>query len=175
MLIGRGLDSGAIIELMSNLLLTALVLVSVANLTLFIIFLVSLRRISRVVSDFVSSPDGKSPSPASLVVDALVNRAADSIMIHFKTTFMGILSGESRAARKLEGEAAEAAISEKSPLASIALAAFPSLKKSLGRNPALVQAILSRLVGSVAHGQLPLEPGNHTGNDYGARLARFGG
>lgn len=160
---------------MSNLLLAALVLVSIVNLALSIAFVYVITRIIRTAKDFISSPDGKAPAPASIVVDALVARASEAIMIQFKTTFMGLISGRARGESAAAAEVAEAAIASQSPLAATVMSAFPKLRKSFLKNPALLEFALSKLDGMGKGRQLELGGVNHTGAGFAANPGRYGG
>lgn len=149
-----------------NWILAGILLVTLVQLALIGWFLLRFRLFVREIVSFVASPDGKAPCPLSVIADSFIARLVE----RFKVTLMGFKSGESRAEQAALAGLAEDVANQESPLLAAGLSAFPSLKKSILKNPALVQFLLSKLGGN----SKPADGGN-SNTDYAQRLGKFGG
>lgn len=105
--------------------------------------------------------DGQ-PSPLASAIDAASQVAARAITAQLKTTFMGIESGARRGASGIAADVVEDAAAG-SPIGAI-LSSFPTVRKSLRRNPGLIDVALG-LVGNMSqrgnggNGHMPVEVG----------------
>lgn len=100
--------------------------------------LLSLRvylRAKETVMAFLSSPDGKAPSPFAQTVQAMSHLAAQEITASVKGALMGQMSGLARNFQGLQSDAVSDLVSQKSPLAGAALELMPNVKKRLGKMP----------------------------------------
>jgi len=127
----------------------------VVNGLVLAVILYAFFKISRTynqIVDFFSSwltpaEEGKQ-SPAGELLTAVSENLARSIVLQAKTTFMGKQSGDVRGETAVMADIAEDALAAKNPLLSGLLNSFPTLKKSLRRNPQLLNYALSKLTGS---------------------------
>lgn len=120
-------------------ILLALILLS--NLLLFGLFFIVIQRIR----SFIVSPGEQKPSPLSLSLQALSDMVGRSIVATLKATFMGKQSGLVRGEQAVSGDIAQDQLAQ-SPIGAV-LQSFPTLGKSLRRNPALLDLALSAFSG----------------------------
>lgn len=147
-----------------NILLAFLLLLNAAFLTTFLLFC---RRLNNIVSQFRSfaQPAGDNqPSPLANVTQVAADMVGRSICASLKATFMGRQSGDSRAIQAIAGDIVEDNLA-KSQFGTV-LTAFPTLKKTLRRNPGLLDLAMSMLnnpgnarssSGSSGDGQMTME------------------
>jgi len=128
---------------MTNILLIALLTVNVALLTFVGVYTLRFRSLFR---SFVTSPDEKTPSPFAELVSNISDVFSRSVLAGAKTTFMGLQSGLVRGEKAVGADIAEDIISAKNPLLGAALDSFPSLRKTLRRNPKLIDIVAQRLL-----------------------------
>jgi hypothetical protein len=147
-----------------------IVLVLLANILLLSISLVAfywVRRTKDEIKAFITPlPDGNA-SPLAQTADALSSVFARAITAQLKTSFMGAQSGAVRAEKAIAGDIAEDLLNAQSPIAGALLSSFPALKKTLRRNPQLIDLALSKLPGLIQPGS----GGNH--NPKPVDQARF--
>lgn len=111
-----------------------------------------------------SLPDEKTGfSPAAMLADRISEQFAQILIDKAKGTFMGMRSGQVRADHAVEADIAEGVISARYPWLGPILKAFPSLQKTLRRNPDLVGMAVEKL-GSV------MAPKHVPGNDHDNEL-----
>lgn len=91
--------------------------------------------ISHAVVDFITPQSEGQPSKLALVGERFGDMVARSLTAQIKSTFMGKQSGDVRALKAVEGDIA-VDMANNSSLGGI-LQAFPTLSKSLRRNPQL--------------------------------------
>ena len=153
---------------MINWLLTAILAVLSVLTAIITIFLCKTAAIFRELVVFISPAGGNSPSPAALVWSAM----AKEITQGFKMSLMGLMSVQSKAEKRAGQELVEAAVAEKSPLAGIALEAFPSLKKLLMRNSGLLDFVISK-VATTGGKPGPGEDNHQTQGSFADRLGKY--
>jgi hypothetical protein len=148
----------------ANILLTLIFLSILSGLLLSAVVCMKLRNIYTEFRLFITAPDDKTPSPLAELVNAMSDIAARAIVARIKGTFMGKQSGESRANSAVDGAIAEDQVNSVNPLIGSILNSFPTLKKSLLKNPALVDFAMSKLANlGKAGGSIPSNSNNHNG------------
>lgn len=96
---------------------------------------------------FVTPIEKDKPSPLATVIDSASVMVARAIMAQLKTYLMGVQSGAVRGEKGLQADIAQDAMNG-TPLGSV-LSAFPTLRKSLRRNPGLVDIALGLLANRI--------------------------
>jgi len=139
---------------MTNILLALILLAMIAGGIAGISVYRRVRAVYAELRAFVTPMGENQPSPAAQTVEAASDILARALVARAKTTFMGIQSGAARAERGIEGDIAEGAIGAASPMLGAVLAAFPALRKTLRRNPGLVDLALAKL-GGMGKGSAP--------------------
>lgn len=146
------------------MLLSGILLINLAILLLIIGGVIYARlkvvRIERIVRDFVSSPDEKTQSPLAQTVDQISQVVARAVIVQAKTTLMGLKSGDVRGEHAVQADIVEGMAGQQLPLAGALLESFPALKKTLKRNPALLDFALSKLSGLTSGGASRSNGGN---------------
>lgn len=130
---------------MTNILLIALLSVNVAVLALVALFALKIRAAHRAFTTFITSPGENQPSPLAQTTGAMADMVARSLVAQAKATFMGLQSGNSRAEKAIEADMAEDLIAQKSPLAGAIMSSFPSLRRTLRRNPQLIDLAMQEM------------------------------
>jgi len=135
-----------------NIILIAILTVNLALFVLFAVVFIKIARVYRELQGFIKpgkDNEGKdTPSPLAMVVSTTADMIARSLVAQIKSTFMGKQSGEVRGEQAVVGDIAFDAIGQVNPVVGAVLNSFPSLKKTLKRNPALLDFALSKLAGS---------------------------
>src|ERR1035437_6872878 len=103
------------------LILTILVVWSVVAVVVY-------RKITRVITQFVTPTSEKQPSPFALLIDSVSSMFGRSIVAQAKSTLMGVQSGAKRAETAIAGDIAEGVIESQSPMLGGLLNSFPALK-----------------------------------------------
>jgi hypothetical protein len=116
-----------------NILLGAIL---VLNIAVIVAVALIYRKISRVFAQFITPVSDSQPSPLAMLIDNIATMFSRSIVMQAKASFMGIQSGQKRAETAIAGDIAEGMVSQ-SPLGGL-LNSFPALKKTLRRNPQLI-------------------------------------
>lgn len=135
-----------------NIVLIVLLAVNTLFLAYFVRQFIVSRRIFR---DFITSPGENEASPFAELISTVSDVFSRSMAATAKATFMGKQSGDSRAEAAVEADIAEDLLAAKNPLLAAALQSFPTLKKSLRRNPQLVDIAVKKLLGQTAEGPVP--------------------
>lgn len=148
-------------ERMTNIaLVSVLIAVNLAILIQLLVLLSKIRKFSRGISDFLLPVAEGQPSALMQLVEVVSTSLARAIAAQFKTTFLGMQSGQSRALKAVEGDIAQDILRQNVPIAGALLDSFPALSRSLKRNPALAsvaEMALRRILG----GQSPPSGDNH--------------
>jgi len=127
-----------------NILLGGLLLINAAILVLLLLFALRFRAIYQQITDFITSTDAQTPSKLAVVVSTAADMIARSLVALLKTTFMGTKSAMVRGENAIDADFLEAKALD-NPLLSIAMNAIPGLRRTLRRNPALIDLALSKL------------------------------
>jgi len=138
-----------------NLLITTLLLFQVVLIGLIIV--VCRRKIRDLTSTlrvFVTPKGPEEASPLASVVDVGADMVARAITARIKTSLMGQQSGQVRQEKAVDGAIAEDLARAAHPLAGTLLDAMPELRKTLRKNPGLLDFALSKL-GAVQAAQAP--------------------
>ena len=146
-----------------NILLTAILC---ANVAILVIILLVCRKLLSIYSEFigfVSPIDEKTPSPIAQLVSSMSDVLARSLIAQAKATFMGIQSGEVRADKAVSADIALEAASMANPAIGAILGSFPALKKTLRRNPQLLDLAMSKLMPK-QNTTIPVVPPGSNGN-----------
>lgn len=127
--------------MITNILLTIVIIcMVVAGLMAWYL----LRYLHGVVRDFVSPEGDGQPSPLAKAMDAGASMLGRAIIAQAKTTLMGQASGQVRAGQAIDANITDDLLST-NPLASTLLGQFPSLRKTLRRNPQLADMAIAAL------------------------------
>jgi len=152
--------------MLTNLLLTAVLLILLLFLGLAFALLVYFQRLRRRFVAFVTAPDEKTPSEFAEIVGTIGHTLGHAAAVEIKTTIMGKISGESRL-----GEAiAKQVVQSSQPGLAGLVEAIPrnARRKNAGIFEFLVDrfgpALLPNLTGPPGGGQ----GGNHTNDTSGA-------
>lgn len=132
--------------LITNILLS-LILVLFLSLTVtgVILFL----KLSSILREFITPPAENQPSPLANTIDAMGTIIARSIVAQIKGFMMGLQSADRRAENAIQGDIAEG-LANQNPIGSL-LTSFPALRKTLRRNPQLIDMALSALGNKFGH------------------------
>jgi hypothetical protein len=141
---------------MSNLILTFLLLVNVTLLTLVLVFFNRISIIKRQITSFITPESDGKPSPLANSIEAISEIFGRSITAQIKTTLMGVESGLVRGSKSVDKAIAEDALRMSNPLISGLLDSFPAVKKTLSKNPALLDLAISQLTK-----RMPAVPSNN--------------
>jgi len=133
-------------EQILNLFLTVLILGQFA----FIVWVTAvcrgkIRELQRTVREFCSPKGPEEASPLANVVDVGADMVARAVTARIKTSLMGSASGQVRQEKAIEGAIAEDMVRAAHPLAGTLLDAMPELRKTLKKNPGLLDFALSKL------------------------------
>lgn len=139
-------------------LLAVLVVLVVGYFALFAYALWKLSRIYFKIASFLTPESDDKPSQFALVADAIAQSFARSAVAQAKTTFMGVQSGSNRGEQGVMADIAQDSLASKAPLVAGILSQFPSLQKTLRKNPMLIDFALSKLAGAGARASST--PGN---------------
>lgn len=97
------------------------------------------------------SPKGpEEASPLATCVDVGADMVARAVTARIKTSLMGQQSGEVRQQAAVDGAMAEDLVRAAHPLAGTLLDSMPELRKTLRKNPGLLDYALSKMAGKVA-------------------------
>ncbi len=142
-------------EHMTNVLIAVILLLLLVILAgsavIFIRTRAKLQELEAEFRSFVTAADEKTPSPLASLVQTAGEVLGRSIVNQVRTSLMGSRSGEVRADQAITGDIAEGQALQ-NPLVAAALQASPALKKTIRRNPALLDLVMSKLatMGSAA-------------------------
>ena len=129
-----------------NLVLTVLVLGQFA----FLVWITAvcrgkIRDLQTTLRAFISPTGPEEASPLASVVDVGADMVARAVTARIKTSLMGSASGQVRQEKAVEGAIAEDMVRAAHPLAGTILDAMPELRKTLKKNPQLLDFALSKL------------------------------
>ncbi len=130
-----------------NILLAVIAVLLLVIVAFLVVTTLKIRYLFANVKAFLTPPSENEPSPLAGVGSALADMMARSLAAQIKATFMGKQSGDVRAEQAVMADIAQDALADRMPLAAGILESFPTLKKSLRRNPALLDFALSKLAG----------------------------
>lgn len=128
---------------MSNILLTLLLVVNFVVLACLLFGMAQIARTYRQFRVFITPEAEGKPSPLANTTQVIADMVGRSICASLKTTFMGKQSAAIRGESAVEGDIAQD-IAAASPIGAV-LESFPSLKKTLRKNPALLDLALSAI------------------------------
>lgn len=120
------------------------------------------RRLTAVVTEFISPTAPNQPSPMAITAEALSAMVARAITAQLKTTLMGMESGASRGEKAVQGDLA-LDIAGQTPLGAV-LGAFPRLSKTLRKNPGLLDFALGAISKVGAGRGAPATPDTSNGD-----------
>jgi len=106
---------------------------------------VMVRNLRRTVRNFLTPQAENQASPLAQAVDAASIMIGRAITMQLKATFMGNERGQQKGEQAVMADIAEDALATKAPLIGGLLSAFPTLQKTLRRNPQLLDFALSKL------------------------------
>ena len=129
------------VKRMSNIILTAILIVFLAQSIVFVVFVSKMSMVFKEFVSFLAPADATTPSPAAVVWASMCKQ----LVIEFKTVIMGLMSVQAKPEKRLENEVVTAALSDQSPVLAAALKAFPSLRKIFMKNPGLIDFALSKI------------------------------
>jgi len=143
-------------EHVPNLLITAILLVQIAFLGWVTAHVRGkVRELEATLRAFISPKGPDEASPLASCVDVAADMVARAVTARIKTSLMGSQSGQVRQERAIEGAIAEDVARAAHPLAGTILDAMPELRKTLRKNPALLDFALSKLSGIQQQQQQP--------------------
>jgi len=133
-------------EHLPNLLIAALLLGQIV----FIAWITAvcrgkIRELQNTIREFVTPKGPEEASPLANVVDVGADMVARAVTARIKTSLMGQQSGQVRQEKAVEGAIAEDVARAAHPLAGTLLDAMPELRKTLRKNPGLLDFALSKL------------------------------
>jgi len=127
----------------------ALTVIGLAQLVLIVTLAWRIRRTCTELQGhfrtFITPKGPEQASPLADVVDVGADMFGRSITARLKATFMGQMSGQVRQEKAVEGAIAEDVARAAHPLAGTLLDAMPELRKTLRKNPGLLDFALSKL------------------------------
>jgi len=139
---------------------TALLLVLAV---LVVVFGLAVRKVWGEALAFVSPAGENQPSALALLISQVAHQSGQAMAMEVKTTLMGKESSLRRGERAVAGDVALDLLSQEKPLLAGVLEGFPTLKKRLLKNPALLDAALG-LLGGMNKGS-----GSPPGGDGGSK------
>ena len=133
-------------ELASNLLISALLLAQVVLIGwISVLFGRKIRELQSTCRVFVTPKGPEEASPLASVVDVGADMVARAVTARIKTSLMGERSGLVRQEKAVDGAIAEDLARAAHPLAGTLLDAMPELRKTLRKNPGLLDFALAKL------------------------------
>lgn len=127
-----------------SIILSGILLV---NVLIFTLLCVSLFRVARVYSElraFVSPVSDGQPSPLATAIDALAISFARAAVAQAKAHLMGAKGVDARQEAAVTGDIGLDLLGQ-NPMVAAALDRMPNLKRTLRRNPALIDLALRKL------------------------------
>jgi len=104
-----------------------------------------IRDLQSTIREFVTPKGPEEASPLANVVDVGADMVARAVTARIKTSLMGSQSGLVRQEKAVDGAIAEDMARAAHPLAGTLLDAMPELRKTLRKNPGLLDFALSKL------------------------------
>jgi hypothetical protein len=146
-----------------NIILIVILCLTALMCGLFYLFYRKVTYFEGTIKAFIQPVDDKTPSQLAKTTEIISDMIARSIMAQAKTFMMGLQSGQNRAETAIKGDITEDMINQSSnPLGAI-LSSFPAVKKSLRRNPQLLDLAMgylgSKMQGKGNNGDKPVASG----------------
>jgi len=133
-------------EHVSNLLIASLLLSQIVFLAWVTVHVRGkVRDLQDTLRTFISPTGPDEASPLANVVDVGADMVGRAVCARIKTSLMGSQSGQVRQEKAVEGAIAEDMVRAAHPLAGTLLDAMPELRKTLKKNPQLLDFALSKL------------------------------
>jgi len=104
-----------------------------------------IRELQTTIRTFVTPKGPEEASPLASVVDVGADMVARAVTARIKTSLMGQQSGQIRQEKAVDGAIAEDMVRAAHPLAGTLLDQMPELRKTLRKNPGLLDFALSKL------------------------------
>ena len=139
--------------------MAAILVINIASLVTVFIFY---RRWKRIFTAFITPTAENEASPFGLIVDSVSANFARAIAAQAKATFMASQSAAVRGESAIEGDIA-VDVASQNPLVAGILKSFPTLSKSIRRNPALLEYAVAAL-SKMKAGQSGV-PGNNSSDN----------
>jgi len=137
-------------------------------LCVFLIAGVKIKRIYEGIVAFITPAEQGKASPLAQVVEIAGGNFAKQVVALGKAHLMGKASGEARAQAGVEADINEDLLAATNPAIGAILNQMPALRKTLRRNPALLDMALSVLAkkagGQAAQGNLFSQPSPSNGH-----------
>lgn len=142
--------------MITNILLLTilLVLLSVIGFLIYEFF-----KFWRMAIDFITPQEEGKPSPLALAVDAGAIFLARALLAQAKGFLMGLQSGQARGEKAVQADLVEG-LAGQNPITAL-LMSFPALRKTIRRNPALMDVALNTLVNKAGVSGLVVGQGNN--------------
>ena len=144
---------------MGNLLLTSILLVNLSFIVAGILLFNKVRQLYADFRAFVTPIDSKTASPLAQFLEASSAIFARSIIAQFKGSLMGSASAQSKSEKDEETSLAIDGLSNINPALGMLVNSTPFLRKTLKKNPALIDFALQQLL-KTKNTQLPLNSNN---------------
>lgn len=141
-------------------ILLALILTSLVALICLVVY--GYKRVTGVYNDiraFITPESEGKLSPLAQTTQAVSEVLARTMVAQFKTTFMGLQSAQVRGQKAIEGDIVEDMATQSNPLLGALMSQFPTLRKTLRRNPGLVDQALAFMASKT--GSTSQSSGNH--------------
>lgn len=161
----------------SNMILTGILLIVTSIIAGILVY--SLRKIDQFrqeLKKFITPAEAGKPSQASLLLENASHVIGHAAAIEIKTTLMGKASVEAKNEAGIISDLTQDKLALDSPIVGALLESFPSLKKRLGKNPALaamLPSILSKLSGSMGNTSGSEGDGKKSGYGFGEKRGNF--
>jgi len=151
-------------ELASNLLIAAVLLgQSVLIGWIAVVCRGKIHDLQATFGEFVRPKGPEEASPLANCVDVGADMVARAVTARIKTSLMGQQSGEVRQEKAVDGAMAEDLVRAAHPLAGTLLDSMPELRKTLRKNPQLMDYALSKMAGRVASNPDIIKPKSNNG------------
>ena len=145
--------------MITNILLVSILLVLLSAICAFAFVCY---RVWRTALDFITPTEEGKPSALAVAVDSASIFLARALLAQAKGFLMGLQSGQSRSEKSVQADLVEGLASQ-NPLTAL-LMSFPALKKSIRRNPALLDVALSALANKAGAGGSLVNLSDNKGN-----------
>lgn len=143
-----------------NIVLTATLLANVLILAAILFGYLQIFRLFQQFRTFIAPQSEGKASPLANVTQVAADMIGRGISASLKTTFMGKQSAAVRGENAVKADIVTDTISMANPAIGAVLESFPSLKKTLTRNPALLDFALSRVIPGKAPAETAASPNN---------------
>lgn len=148
--------------LITNILLSVILVVFAGA---GVIFYGNYRKIKRTLQEFVTPTAEGEFSPLGHAIDAVSSQVARAIVAQAKTTFMSSESAVARGKATVEADINQDLLAASNPVIAGIMNMFPTLRKSLRRNPGLTQFAIEKIVekfGNKNNGSMQAAPTSQT-------------